>query len=381
MSSNIYLINYSSSLERIEKLSNRMLHNIDSIQDMIGTPKLSGITDKSYQLLLPQAFMMEAEASRPWLVIGFDEWIRAGRWWLLKAQSTLYISDTKALPPQAFADLLKASFILVDVFPGHPQRRFWTSEYIQVEILAEDLKRELETIDQRGYQKPDLSLVQSSDLRIWSDASPSVVMQPKPRGEKSSAGASWQTSTEEVLWTGFGLCGPKEDQSKKDECVMLILVTRDTDHARFVAQNQTGRDLLTFDIDLSSALHAFRSFRAFEEDSEFLEFSKSKGICPLQEKSSFVLWDTELVFPSNRNLDEFTVFLTAITLHGQLQGLLKTVASTQALVLLLAMGRQKYDLLASYINTYQQIPETQPQSLETGSKLYHLCYKHFSLSS
>jgi hypothetical protein len=43
-----------------------MLHNIDSIQDLIGTPKLSGIADKSYQLLLSQAFVKEAEVSRPW---------------------------------------------------------------------------------------------------------------------------------------------------------------------------------------------------------------------------------------------------------------------------------------------------------------------------
>ncbi|KAF8858741.1 hypothetical protein BDZ45DRAFT_743168 [Acephala macrosclerotiorum] len=68
-------------------------------------------------------------------------------------RSTLYtILDAKALPAQAFTDLPKTSFILIDIFPGHAQRDLWTSEYTQVEILAEDLKRELESIDRFGYR-------------------------------------------------------------------------------------------------------------------------------------------------------------------------------------------------------------------------------------
>ena len=118
-----------------------MLKNADSIQEMITTPKLSGISDKTYQLILSQAFMKQAEVLRPWTAIGFDEWIRAARWWLLKAQSTLYSDpESRKIEPQAFADLLKASFILIDIFPQHPQRRFWTTEYADVEILADALK-------------------------------------------------------------------------------------------------------------------------------------------------------------------------------------------------------------------------------------------------
>jgi hypothetical protein len=342
-----------------------MLHNIDSIQDMIGTPKLSGIADKSYQLLLSQAFMKEAEVSRPWAGIGFDEWIRAGRWWLLKAQSTLYGSDTKALPPQAFADLLKASFILVDIFPGHPQRRFWTSEYIQVEILAEDLKRELDSIDRLGYQKPDLNLVQASDLTIWSDAPPALVVQPKPRDENSPAAASWQTSTEEVLWMGFGSCGPKDGQSKNEDCVILILVSHDTAHTRIVTQNQKGKDLLTLDIDFLWTWHLFEKL-----ESKF--FSRSRGIVPLAGQSSLTISDFQLAFSTERNLDDFTVFLTAIILHESFHGFTKTATSMKAFILFFAMGRRRYDLLASYLDVCQQIPDTQPQSPRIESELYQL---------
>jgi hypothetical protein len=52
-----------------------MLHNVDAIQGMIECPRLSAVTDTNYQLLLSQAFMKEAQVSRPWSAIGFDEWI------------------------------------------------------------------------------------------------------------------------------------------------------------------------------------------------------------------------------------------------------------------------------------------------------------------
>jgi hypothetical protein len=341
-----------------------MLHNNESIQDMIGAPKLSGIADKSYQLLLSQAFMKEAEVSRPWAAIGFHEWICAGRWWLLKAQSTLYVSDIKALPPQAFADLLKASFILVDIFPGHPQRRFWNSEYIQVEILAEDLKRELGSIDRLGYQKPDLNLVQASDLRIWSDAPPALVVQPKPRNENSAA-ASWQTSTEEVLWMGFGSCGPNDGQSKNEDCVILILVSHDAARARIVTQNQNGKDLLTLDIDFLWTSHVFKNL-------EYKLFSRSKGIFPLPGQSSLAISDFQLTFSTERNFDNFTIFLTAVVLHESFQGFTKTVASMKAFILLFAMGRRRYDLVANYLDACQQIPETQTQSQRIEPELYRL---------
>jgi hypothetical protein len=143
-----------------------MLHNADAIQGMIECPRLSGVTDMNYQILLSQAFMRESQVSRPWSAIGFDEWIQAARWWLLKAQCTLYSPDSEVLPAQAFADLLKASFILIDILPQHPQRCFWTSEYFEVEKLAESLKSELGSIQRLGYQKPDLGVVENTDLRI-----------------------------------------------------------------------------------------------------------------------------------------------------------------------------------------------------------------------
>jgi hypothetical protein len=92
-------------------------------------------------------------------------------------------------------------------------------------------------------------------LRIWSDAPPALVVQPKPRNENSSAAASWQTSTEEVLWMGFGSCGPKDEQSKNEDSIILILVSHNAARTRIVTQNQKGKDLLTLDIDFLWASH------------------------------------------------------------------------------------------------------------------------------
>ena len=189
-----------------------MLHNVDAIQGMIECPRLSGVTDINYQLLLSKAFMREAQVSRPWAVIGFDECIQAARWWLLKAQYILYSPDSVALPAQAFADLLKASFILIDIFPQHPQRRFWTSECFEVEILAESLKSELASIQHLGYQKPDLGIVASTDLRIWSLAKP--IMRPKLKPGSSRQEGAWHTATEELLWKW---CGSFVSRSRKLE--------------------------------------------------------------------------------------------------------------------------------------------------------------------
>lgn len=50
-----------------------------------------------------------------------------------------YNSTALAIPTQAYADLLKASWILIDIISKHPQQRFWshTGEYLQVQLLVE----------------------------------------------------------------------------------------------------------------------------------------------------------------------------------------------------------------------------------------------------
>lgn len=86
----------SSSLQRIEETNVRLERRFSEIGDLIqkfGTasssdPTLSAVnikTSKISLLHLNAALMKNAEVGqRKWSAIGVDEWIQAGRWWMMK---------------------------------------------------------------------------------------------------------------------------------------------------------------------------------------------------------------------------------------------------------------------------------------------------------
>lgn len=122
-----------------------------------GTPTVSSIENQGFGTpLLTKALMKNAEiGQRRWASIGVDEWIQAGRWWLLKvftllnhiscltlyqSQSVSYMRDSpeKMLSKQGYADLVKASWILVDLIAQHPQLNLLGSDVrCDAEVLAE----------------------------------------------------------------------------------------------------------------------------------------------------------------------------------------------------------------------------------------------------
>lgn len=99
-------------------------------QNSAGTPILS--TQTFGTPFLTKALMKNAEiGQRRWASIGVDEWIQAGRWWLLKvmslqnitliqirsltyeqSQSASYMRDSseRMLSKQGYADLVKAAW-------------------------------------------------------------------------------------------------------------------------------------------------------------------------------------------------------------------------------------------------------------------------------
>lgn len=77
----------NSSLERVEKVNKEMTRDIEGIKSILSisieAPVISSIGgdgEKMFRISLSHAFMRNAEAKRPWLAIGFDEWLHAGRW-------------------------------------------------------------------------------------------------------------------------------------------------------------------------------------------------------------------------------------------------------------------------------------------------------------
>ncbi|KAI5782058.1 hypothetical protein DFH27DRAFT_488134 [Peziza echinospora] len=88
--------------------SNHPSHIDDPTLSTLRSPVLSAILMKNAEV-----------GERRWSAIGIDEWIQAGKWWLLKSQATTQISEEGKR--QRYVDLLKASWIVVDVVAKHPQ--------------------------------------------------------------------------------------------------------------------------------------------------------------------------------------------------------------------------------------------------------------------
>jgi len=138
----------------------------------------------SYKSLLTSTFLVQAEnGGRRWFSYGFDEWLRAGQWWLMSSQGRLdpEIPTDLVIPIQPYADLLKASSILLDILPRHPSIRLWdpTKEYLQFQLLADMLQDELKSIETRGLRTPDLQSLQEADLRIWTETVTTVQLRPE----------------------------------------------------------------------------------------------------------------------------------------------------------------------------------------------------------
>lgn len=82
----------SSSLQRIESSTMRLERRFSQIGEFIqkveGTPIISGVNRAFKTPLLSAELMKNAEVGRRrWSAIGVDEWIQAGRWWLLKVNT------------------------------------------------------------------------------------------------------------------------------------------------------------------------------------------------------------------------------------------------------------------------------------------------------
>ncbi|KAH8757835.1 hypothetical protein F5882DRAFT_444404 [Hyaloscypha sp. PMI_1271] len=176
----------NSSLQRIETVDQKMNADITKLTKMMAqltheAPDDSGL---SYKSLLTSTFLVQAEnGGRRWFSYGFDEWLRAGQWWLMSSQGRLdpEIPTDLVIPIQPYADLLKASSILLDILPRHPSIRLWdpTKEYLQFQLLADMLQDELKSIETRGLRTPDLQSLQEADLRIWTETVTTVQLRPE----------------------------------------------------------------------------------------------------------------------------------------------------------------------------------------------------------
>ena len=155
-------------MERIESSNKALEVDIRDIKSYIRAssrtqsqssklPLVSVVDDDVFKVSLSAVLMKHAEVLQPWSSIGVDQWIQAGRWWLLKvgsdsscqlnwsysyvkqSQMELYTTSgpDRAITLSAYTNLIKASWILVDVIACHPQLPFLDSSmHYEVQLLS-----------------------------------------------------------------------------------------------------------------------------------------------------------------------------------------------------------------------------------------------------
>lgn len=79
-------------MERIEKQQTQTDMKLEELRNLVigdqhsrESPVLKGPLDEELLAELSAAFLKSAETgNRPWASIGIDDWLQAGRWWLVK---------------------------------------------------------------------------------------------------------------------------------------------------------------------------------------------------------------------------------------------------------------------------------------------------------
>lgn len=144
----IYGFTSSSSLQRIEKNTKALDDGLQEVKEFlqiaqsatlspVKAPVLSATCaiDKSTKIAFSERCMRAAEISQRWIAIGIEDWIKAGKWWLLMARMQLQRAPVgESISAKGYLDLLKASWILTDVIAVHPQFAYIESG-VQYEVM------------------------------------------------------------------------------------------------------------------------------------------------------------------------------------------------------------------------------------------------------
>ena len=215
-------------------------HGSESTDSKSMNPSVSAVDDELFKTSLSAAFMKSAEVNQPWITIGVDQWIESGRWWLLRSQMELYaVSEPKQkVPLAAYTNLIKASWILVDIIACHPQVSFIAaSTHSEVHLLSAELKNEFSRLATLDSIVPDPSELEGQDLRIWETQTKGPLLRPHKDPRKLD---EWTVDGgEQVLFQRFALC-ELQGLTESLPCILLFLVHRDGRSSRLVAQNQNG---------------------------------------------------------------------------------------------------------------------------------------------
>ena len=269
---------------------------------------VSALDDKPFKWSLSAAFIKSAEVTQPWSTIGVDQWIESGKWWLLRSQMELYTVSESQIPLAAYINLIKASWILIDIIACHPQVPFITaSTHSEVQLLSAELKNEFSRLVTLDSIVPDLSELEGQDLRIWETQARGPLLRP----HKNSLNEWAVDGDEQVLFQRFAIC-ELQAFTESLPCIVLFLVHRDGISARLVAQNQNSSIIMTVTFQKATKTEELgSSVTVNNEKIIFTTIQDAQFLCCLIETANFYFYDRRA---THSNLKEFKayVLLTAV---------------------------------------------------------------------
>lgn len=275
-------------------------------------PSVSAVDDELFKTSLSIAFMKSAEVTQPWSTIGVDQWIESGRWWLLRSQMELYtVSEPKEkVPLAAYTNLIKASWILVDIIACHPQVPFIAaSTHSEVQLLSAELKNEFSRLSTLDSIVPDLSELEGQDLRIWETQARGPLLRPH---KDSRTLDEWTVDGgEQVLFQRFALC-ELHLLTESLPCILLFLVHGDGRSTRLVAQNQSGSIIMAVAFQkVVEAKESGSSITINDEKITFTTVQDAQFLSCLIEATNFYYFGRRAENASLENLKAY-VLITAV---------------------------------------------------------------------
>ena len=275
-------------------------------------PSVSAVDDELFKTSLSAALMKNAEATQPWSTIGVDQWIESGRWWLLRSQMELYAVTVpqQKVPLAAYANLIKASWILVDIIACHPQVPFIkASTHSEVQLLSAELKNEFSRLSVLQSIVPDLSELEGQDLRIWETQARGPLLRPHKDPRRLD---EWTVDGgEQVLFQRFALC-KLHVLTDSLPSILLFLVGGDGRSARLVAQNQNGAIVMTVSFQNSvKTLESDSSVTVNNEQITFNSVQDAQHLGCLIEATNFYYFGRKANHTSLEDLKAY-VLLTAV---------------------------------------------------------------------
>ncbi|KAF5724525.1 oxidoreductase like [Fusarium mundagurra] len=258
---------------------------------------------------LSAAFLRSAETgNRPWASIGIDDWLQAGKWWLLKARSQInHLVQGSGDEVHAYINLLKACWILTDIVSIHPQRTHLGASNDRrnddIRNLSQIAKTSLQSFPTFDFQ---LGNIEDYTMNIWHQAPPSSTIAPHRQFSTGSDKSNWQTAGGEVLFQCFVEVESKtgNTETAPEECFLMLEVPQQGIYLNFVLQNFAGKDIhkLRDNDALQAILWSFKLFKlSFHPTSLSASIVHSVSVLanwPSQNWSCLLLPGYDIGFPA-----------------------------------------------------------------------------------